>query len=168
MNRSRPTQPESQFMLTNISLFLKRFSLSYYKEGTCIEYFLNRRQSDETISTALIFSYSPFRKNLHVSRFYPELRLQSNSKYLSAACFFLLIHHCAKAYALDRSCGISLETVPRVCEAFYTRLKDFNFSIKRCGLGDVVELVSDITPCSVNTDMITEHRLQPGEIPFMK
>ena len=155
-------------MLTNIPLFFRRFSISYFKEGSCIEYFINKRFSDETVSSSLIFSYSEIKKDLHVSRFYPELYLQSNSKYMSAACFYLLIHHCAESYSLDDSCRISLETVPMIGNGFYRKLADFNFYENKSGLGNVVELVSKIIRVSVDTSMIKEHIFRSGEVPFLK
>jgi hypothetical protein len=162
------SQPESVFMHENIPLFLNRFSLSYYKENACIEYFINKLHSDEEVSSALIFAYNPIAKDLHVSRFHPELYLRSNSKYLSAVCFYLLIHHCADAFALDSTCHISLETVPDISDRFYRKLGDFNFNVHKSGLGNVVELVSTLIRSSVDTTMITEHYYHLGEIPFMK
>lgn len=161
-------RPESNFMLENIPLFFERFSLTYFREDSCIEYFINRRRSVDIISSALIFSYNPQKKDLHVSRFHPELYVRSNSKYLSAACFYLLIHHCAAVFALDDTCHISLETVQKVSDSFYQKLGDFNFSVCKHGLGNVVELVSDIIRSSVDTRMIKTHIYPPDEIPFMK
>jgi len=165
---SRAATCESDFMLKNLPLFLARFSLSYFKEDSCIEYFINKLDSIETISSALIFSYNSSRKDLHISRFYPELYVLSDSKYLSAACFYLLIHHCAESYSLDDTCCISLETVQKISNSFYSKLGDFNFKVNKYGLGNVVELVSGIIRSSVDTSMIKAHIYQPGEIPFMK
>ena len=160
--------PESSFMLTNIPLLLQRYSLSYYREGACVEYFIDERISAATISAALIFSYNPLKKDLHVSRFHPELYLTSNPKYLSAACFYLLIHHCAETFSLDNTCHISLETVQKISDHFYRKLADFNFSVSKHGVGDDVELVSDITRSLIDTSMIKVHIYPPGEIPFLK
>ena len=168
MNSSPAKRAESRFLIMNIPLFFRRFDLSYFKEGACVEYFINRHLSEETISSSLIFSYNRMAKDLHVSRFYPELYLQSESKYLSAVCFYLLIQHCAASYALDDACHISLETVPNVSESFYKKLRDFDFHVDKSGLGNVVELVSDINPLPVDTSMIREHVFQEGEIPFLK
>jgi len=159
---------ESDFILTNVPLFLRRFTLSYFKEGRCIEYFIKRRSTTEMISSSLVFSYNPIKKDLHVSRFYPMLYLQSNPKYMSAVCFYLLIHHCADSYSLDESFHISTETVPIICDGFYKKLKDFNFHVNKYGLGNVVELTSDITRLPVDTSTIKEHIFQEHEIPFLK
>ncbi len=168
MDALRENGPESEFILENAPLLLGRFTLSYFMEGPCIEYFIGRRFSTETISSDLIFSFSPARKDLHVSRFYPELCHECNSRFLSAACFYLLIHHCARTYRLDELCHISLETVPAVSDEFYGRLKDFNFHIHKRGLGNVVELVSDLFHSAIDTSMIEEHVFGEGEIPFLK
>jgi hypothetical protein len=155
-------------MTTNAARFLEHFALSYFQEGSCIEYFINRPLSEEVISSALIFSYNATAKDLHVSRFYPELHHLADSKYMSAACFYLLIHHCATCYGMDDSCHISLETVPEVCNCFYAKLKDFNFHIHKRGLGNVVELTSDLCRSTVDTHMIQARMHQDGAVPFMK
>jgi hypothetical protein len=165
---SLTAQPESVFMHKNIPLFLKRFSLSYFREDSCIEYFIGKPNSIETISSSLVLSYYLPKKDLHVSRFYPELYLRSNSKYLSAACFYIVIQHCTECFSLDDTCHISLETVENISDSFYRKLGDFNFNVSRHFVGNVVELVSGIVKSNVDTSIIKEHIYQPGEIPFMK
>ena len=156
-------------MVQNIPLFLKRFSLSYYKEGSCVEYFINdTRNMADMISSALILSYNSQIKDVHVSRFYPELHNLPDSRYLSAACFYLMIHHFVHVFALDNSCHISLETVQDVSDNFYSKLRDFNFLIRKHGVGSNVELISDLIKSNVDTSMIMQHLLEPGEIPFLK
>ncbi len=159
---------ESAFIRTNMPLLLARFSLSYYKEASCVEYFINRRDIPDTVSSSLVFSCNSAARDLHVSRFHPGLYLQPDSKYLSAACFYLLIHHCANAYEMDDAFHISLETIPVISDSFYMQLKDFNFHIRRYGLGNVVELISDIIRLPVDTSMIKAHIFGEGEIPFLK
>jgi hypothetical protein len=159
---------ESNFMLKNTPLFFERFSLSYYREDSCIEYFINGRSTSNTISSALILSYCSPQNDLHVSRFHPELYLLPNSKYLSATCFYLLIQHCALVFTLADNFHISLETVQKVSDSFYRKLGDFNFIESKHGLGNVVELISNVNRSTVDTSMIKLHIYQPGEIPFMK
>lgn len=161
-------RPESQFMRTNVPLLLRRFSLFYFKERSCIEYFVNSRFSEETISSSIIFSFDREKGDLHVSRFYPEIYRQPNPKYMSAACFYLLIHHCADTFCLDDASHISLETVPVVSDRFYRKLRDFDFHVERFQLGSVVELFSDLMRRSVDTSMIEEYVFPDGEIPFLK
>ena len=103
-----------------------------------------------------------------MSRFYPEICQLPDSKYLSAACFYLMVQHCAGLFALDDTCHISLETVSRVSNRFYLRLGDFDFHVHGRLIGDVVELTSGIVVTTVDTSMIHTHRCEPGEIPFMK
>lgn len=169
---ANPIQPEvnriTDFMLRNLSLFLSRFSLSYFKEDCCIEYFISRHASFETISSSLAFSFCTARRGLHVSKFYPELYLQINSKYMSAACFCLLIHHCAQTFSADGSCRITLETVPVTSDAFYCKLKDFHFHVIKHGLGNVVELESDLSRTPIDRGVITKHVFEEGELPFMR
>ena len=168
MNPFLTTRTESDFIRTNVPLFLDRFALSYHREDFCIEYFINRLNSAETISYSLVFSYSPAAKNLHVSSFHPELYLQSNSRYLSAACFYLIIHHFADTFSLDDACHISLETVTTIYEDFYRRLKDFEFHVDKFGVGNVVELASNIIRLPVDTSMIKKHVFGESETPFLK
>ncbi|RJP81862.1 MAG: hypothetical protein C4522_03780 [Desulfobacteraceae bacterium] len=159
---------ESKFMLANGPLFNSRFAISYFRESSCIEYFIKNRISSETISSSLVFSYNPTKKDLHVSRFYPELYLQSAPRYMSSVCFGFLINHCAEIYCLDGACHISLETVPTVCDNFYRKLKDFNFHVIKYGLGNVVELESDINRLFLDTSLIMKHIYGEDEVPFMK
>lgn len=168
MAQSETLRSESDFMRLYVPLFHRRFAMSYFREERCIEYFISSRRATETISTALIFSFNPSAKDLHVSRFHPELYLQSESKYMSAVCFYLLVHHCADVFRLDETCHISLETVPIVSDRFYCRLRDFNFHIHKNGLGNVVELTSDIIRLPVDTTMIKTHAFSEFEMPFMK
>lgn len=167
MNNSSIIRCESQFIRTYAPLFLGRFSLSYFREDCCVEYFIREILSKETISNALILSYNRMAKDLHISKFHPQLFLQPDPKYMSAVCFYLVVHHCASAFALDDSCHVTLETVPKIHYMFYSRLKDFNFQIRKYGLGGVVELTSDLVRLPVDTSMIREHLLEYGEIPFL-
>lgn len=159
---------ESAFMHRNIPLLLNRFTLSYFKEDCCIEYFINNKNTGELISSSLVFAYNPATRDMHISRFHPELIEQPDSKYMSAACFYIFVHHCAECYQMNNSCHISLETVPKINDGFYKKLLDFNFHISKNGLGNVVELVSDIERTDVDTAMIKEHRFDDGEVPFLK
>ena len=158
---------ESPFIRRNLDLLLRRFALTYNREDFCLEYFILRQNSREIISHSLVFSYNPAIRDLHVSRFHPCLYVETDSKYLSAACFYLLIHHCANMFFLDDSCRISLETVPQIYETFYHRLKDFSFAIGNRGLGNVVGLVSAITRSGVDTSMIEKHVFPNGETAFL-
>jgi hypothetical protein len=160
--------PVSKFMLDYIPSFWDRFRLSYYREGSCIEYYISDLHSSETISSALILSFSRQKKDLHISRFYPELYLLPNSKYLSAVCFYLIVQHCSFIFPMDEKCHISLETVKAIWDNFYRKLADFNFVVSKNTISNAVELISDMIATAVDTSMIGLHMLKSGEIPFMK
>jgi hypothetical protein len=168
MDDSQGMPTASAFLIKQIPIFLHRFAMEYYREMFCIEFFVNDRLSGNTISSSIVLSYNASRGDLHVSRFHPELYLEPNSKYMSAVCFYLIIQHSSDLFSLPDGCHISLETLPFICDGFYRKLKDFNFHIHRHGLGNVVELVSHISACSINTGMILEHRYRPCEMPFMQ
>ena len=168
MNSSRDIQIESDFMFKYIPIFWKRFGIKYYREDFCIEFFVNERTTGSTISSSIVLSYNPSKEDLHVSRFHPELYLEPNSKYMSAVCFYLIIQHSSGLFSVPNACHISLETLPFIYDVFYKKLKEFNFHINRYRLGNVVELVSNISKYSMDTKMIIENIYSPGEIPFMK
>lgn len=154
-------------MTTHVPPFLDRFGLTFFREDSCIEYFLTEIGSMTLISYSLVLSYSRTANRLHVSRFHPELFLQPASRYMSAVCFYLMIHHCAAEYNLDDASCISLETRPDIHARFYRRLKDFNFHIDKKGLGDVVELVSEFRLLPVDTTMIKASVFSADESPFL-
>ena len=56
-------------MLKHFPIFLERFF---------IEYFVNDRKTDNTISSLIVLSFIPIEKDLHVSKFHPELYLEIN------------------------------------------------------------------------------------------
>jgi len=160
--------PESIFMQKYIPILLQRYIIDYYREGACSEYFVCERCSGSTISSSIILSYNSFKGDLHVSRFHPGLYLEINSKYMSAVCFYLTIQHCIKSYSLNSACHISLETLASISDDFYKKLKDFNFHVNKFGLGNVVELESDIVAYPVDTSMIEDHVFRSDETPFVK
>ena len=168
MPSSMPMRAESVFMRTHVPLLLQRFSLSCHRETSCIEYFINRCGSPDCISSSLVFCYNAVRRDLHVSRFHPELCHEPESKYLSAACFYLMVHHCARIYDMPEGGHISLETVPTVSDRFYLRLRDFNFHVVRFDLGNVVLLESDLVSLPVDTGMIAAHVFRGDELPFLR
>jgi len=168
MKSPEDTQVESGFMFKYIPIFFQRFRLEYYREEYCIEFFVNEKTTGNTISASIVLSYNPSNDELHVSRFHPELYLEPDSKYMSAVCFYLIIQHSSGIFSVTSACHISLETVPYICDEFYKKLKDFNFYINRRGLGNVVELESDMRKYATDTSMIIEHIYGPSEIPFMK
>ena len=156
---------ESPFMKHNIPRLLDRYDLSYYKEDDCVEYFITEKGTAEQMSYAIVFSLNRHSKEIHVSRFCPELYKQIESKFLSAACFYLLIHHFAGIYHLDKGYSISLETRPATFERFFSRLKDFNLRNK-VQLGETVAVLGDYSTSDVDTSMIEKKIIEDGDLAF--
>lgn len=157
----------SRFMKKNVPRLLNRYRISYFQEDDCIEYFITDKASEEQISYALVLSLNRTSKEIHVSKFYPELFKQKESQYLSAVCFCLLIHHFGHCHHLTTDYNISLDTRPATYERFFARLQDFHFRLKRLDLCQTAQILSDYEPLEVDTTMI-EHRIGDGsEIPFL-
>jgi hypothetical protein len=125
------------------------------------------KKSRKYISQALIISLDIHKKNIHVAKFYPELYKQLNCKYMSAACFYLLVHHFGQCFHLDKTYHIDLETTPWVFHEFYERLKDFHLHITTFGLGNTVNVLSDYTPVPVDTSMIHKYHLESESDMFL-
>lgn len=119
------------FMEIHAPAFFQRFSLSYKNDGASIEYFLYSKKKKHKISTGLIVSHDVSSNSMNVSKFYPEIYKESIPKYMSAACFFLMMHHAAGVFGIHSDCNISIETKHLVFESFYQRLKDFDFVVHR-------------------------------------
>jgi len=157
---------ESQFMKTNVPRLLDRFDISYFKEENCIEYFILDKGTEVQISFMIVLSLDTNSKEIHVSRFYPELYKQDNARYLSAACFYLVIHHFAHAYHLDENYCISLDTLPATFENFFSRLKDFDFHLEGIKLCKTAELLSKFSPVDLNTSMVKKKIIESQDVPF--
>ena len=106
------------FMGTQVARLMSRFSLSYLREDTCMEYFLQDPEKQSLVSLNLILSHDRFGKGLYVSKFYPQLYQTQDSRFLSAACFYLMIHHSAGMFGLADHCRVSLETEAHVFDDF--------------------------------------------------
>lgn len=129
---------DASFLATQIPLLENRFSLSYCQDGTCVEYFLDARDTGRHVSQNLILSLDAWSGGLYVSKFYPQLFLEEASKYLSAACFYLLVCHAVHLFHLKEECLVWLETDTRVFREFYAKLKEFEFGIFQSRVGDRV------------------------------
>ncbi|NVM20196.1 MAG: hypothetical protein HWN68_00260 [Desulfobacterales bacterium] len=157
---------ESNFMKKNVPRLLSRYELSYYKEDDCIEYFITDKDSKEQISYAIVISLNRNSKEIHVSRFCPELSKQVESKYLSAACFYLLIHHFANTYHLGKDYSISLETRPVTYKEFFSLLKDFDLQLNGIKLCETAEVLGEYPAIDVETSMIGKKIISKKEMPF--
>jgi hypothetical protein len=117
------------FMETQVKRLLERYFLTCTREDTCMEYFLWDVKTRDLVSLNLILSHDRFSRGIYISKFYPQLFLTHDCRFLSAACFYLLVHHSAGVFNLTDHCRVSLETEFAVYEEFYSRLADFHFRI---------------------------------------
>jgi hypothetical protein len=157
---------ESPFIKKNVRRLLGRYALSYIKEGNCIEYFITDKGTEKQISYSIVFSLDIHSKHIHISHFCPELFKQIDSRYLSAACFYLLIHHFGNVFHLDKTYGISLETIPATYDRFFSKLKDFDLRNGGFILCKTVAVVGEYPPLDINTSMIEKRSLPSEETPF--
>lgn len=148
--------PASAFIGEKIRLLLKRYGLSCRIEENRIEYVLADAITAEQVSFDLVLSRNRFAKQIHVCKFYPGLHRQDDTRYLSAACFFLLVHHFGQHYNLNRVYTIFLQTRHEVFTQFYATLKDFCFQIRGQATADNVNVWSTYVPCAIDTSMIRE------------
>jgi len=157
---------ESQFMKRNLPRLLDRFDISYFREENCVEYFIADKGTEEQISYMIVLSLDTNSREIHVSRFYPEIYKQDNARYLSAACFYLVIHHFAHIYHPDEDYNISLDTLPATFEKFFSRLKDFDFHCEGIKLCKTAELLCRFLPVDLNTSMIKKKIIENQDVPF--
>jgi hypothetical protein len=153
-------------MKENVARLLSRYQLFYYREDQCVEYFILDRRTKKQISYAIVFSLNTRSKQIHVSRFCPELYKQIESKYLSAACFYLLISHFGSIYHVDKGYNIHLETRPETYERFFSRLKDFCLDNKGLKLCETVEVCGEYPLHEVDTSMIHRKPMSGQEVGF--
>ena len=156
----------SPFIRRNVPRLLSRYDLSYQREGDCVEYFISEKASAEQISYALVFSLNRISKEIHVSRFYPELYKELRSKYLSAACFYLLIHHFCNLFNLEDGYSITLETRPATFDLFFSKLRDFHLKNMGLKLCETVAVVGDYHPLDVDISVIRKRTAEKEEVPF--
>jgi hypothetical protein len=152
-----PGKQGSLFLMTHLPLLLKRFTLFYEQDGSCLEYFLYSKEKNSRISKTLVVSHDSFSGSLYVAKFYPEIFREMNCKYLSAACFYLMAHHAAKLFHLTDNCCVNLETDLAVFNKFYGRLDDFNFKIHYHRPSEKVRLKGHYHEIGFGTDEILHH-----------
>lgn len=159
-------QPTSEFIQNTLPLLLSRYTISFLAEGDCIEYFLTDSATDDEISQNLTISLNRFARRIEIIRFYPELKKQPNTKYFSAACFYLLVHHFARYFNLTHHHKIFVRTQPEIYTRFYKSLADFNF-YPESQIANTIDLLSDFSPTDVDISMIAEKAADPDEMLFM-
>jgi hypothetical protein len=153
-----PEPGMSPFMETQVKRLMSRFSLSYIREDTCLEYFLQDPQKQSLVSLNLILSHDRFTRGLYVSKFYPQLFLLKDHRFLSAACFYLMVHHSVGVFGLADHCRVSLETDTSVFDEFYSRLPEFHFKIAYQRPCRRVCLYGSYDRLPIDTTIIEENR----------
>lgn len=159
-------ETESRFIKENLPRLLSRYRLCYCQEDRCVEYFIIDRKTEKQVSRAIVFSLNTCSKQIHVSRFCPELFKQMECKYLSAACFYLLIHHFGNIYHVDKEYDIHLETIPETYERFFSRLNDFSLLNKRGNFCKTCEVSGEYPVLEVDTSMIRQKEMCHQEVGF--
>jgi hypothetical protein len=155
MESSQSTYNDSNFIARNTHLLIDRFALSYRHEFSCVDYYISDIQTGLCISKDILFTRDRLEKRLVVSRFYPELHKQPDSKYLSATSFYLMIHHFLKINQIPSRYAIYLSARPGVFRAFYEKLKDFSFHVQGSQTTEYLDVFSALEDVQVDTSMIT-------------
>jgi hypothetical protein len=158
MHTAVPEPGMFSFMGTQVRRLMSRFSLSYLREDTCVEYFLYDTGNRAMVSLNLILSHDRFAKGLYVSKFYPQLYQTQDSRFLSAACFYLMIHHSVSMFGLSDHCRVSLETDSHVFDEFYSRLPEFHFKIAHLRPCRRVCLYGSYQRLPIDTALIRKNR----------
>ncbi|CAB5092840.1 hypothetical protein D3OALGA1CA_1025 [Olavius algarvensis associated proteobacterium Delta 3] len=154
MSGDRLDHIPSDFIRAQVTRLLRRFSISYRRTDDTTQYIITSRRTGRQVSYAIVFLHDRKAKRLHISKFFPELMRRENSKYLSAACFVLLVQHFSQHMVSEPCHQISLKTQARIFDAFYARLRDFHFEIWKNRGGDTVELRSGCAHLPMDTMMI--------------
>jgi hypothetical protein len=150
-----------------IPALLNRFDFLYFQEATCVEYFIKNKKTQEQVSQAIVLSLNQASRQIHVSKFYPELFRQPQCKYLSAACFYLLVHHFASIYALPKDFRICLETRPETFSRFYTKLRSFYFHLDWVELCQTAHVCGKYPHLEIDVSKVQEKNLRTTETPFL-
>lgn len=156
----------SEFIRQTLPGLLDRYAITYLAEGDCIEYFLVDRANDEEISQNLVISLNRFARRIEIIRFYPELHKQPNTKFFSAVCFYLLVHHFARYFEISHNHKVFVRTQPEIFTRFYKSLRDFNF-YPESQLANTIDLLSDYIQTDVDTSIIEERVTDTEEMRFM-
>ena len=156
---------KSKFAEEKIPLLLSRYALSYRKEDDCVEYFVSNKATKKDISRAVVFSLNRRSKEIYVSKFCPELYKETECKYLSAACFYLLTHHFANIYHISKTYRICLETRPETYRRFFSKLEDFHLQIEGLKLCKSAEVCGNSDSMDVDVSTV-EEKMATDKGPF--
>ncbi len=157
----------SKFAKEKIPILLDGYELSYYQEADCMGYVIADKKTKEQISRAIILSLNRPSQQINVVRFCPELCKQTQCKYLSAACFYLLVHHFATVYHLPKDYSICLETRPDIFERFYLKLIDFRLHVEWVELCKTAHVCGKYPHLDIDISKVEKKNLDNKEIPFL-
>lgn len=158
MDALQPTSQVSAFMTSHLPDFFDHFGINFSIEGPQLEYFVYQKKTGLDISCSLTVNFDDVAGQINVMTFYPGLCLHSETRYLSAVCFFVVIQHFANYHHIDCDFRICLHTRKAIFDTFYALLKDFDFHIQLCGEEDRVDIESRFLflGVGIDTSMIIE------------
>lgn len=148
---------ESAFINKNAARLFHRFSVSFRYEYCCADYYIESLKTGRCVSKEILFTLDRLENRMVVSRFYPELFIRDDSHYLSATCFYLMIHHFRRLNQCAAGVGIYLTARPAVLKQFYEKLMDFDFHAQGLSADPYWQATSTIGRTNVDTSMITPH-----------
>lgn len=146
-------------MISHLPDFFDHFGINFSIDGPQVEYFVYQKKTGLDISCSLTVNFDDVAGQINVMTFYPGLCLHPGTRYLSAVCFFMLMHHYANFHNIESSCRICLNTQKAVFDTFYSSLKDFNFHIQLDGEKDRVGIESRFLSRGIDTSMVIERAL---------
>jgi hypothetical protein len=161
------TSAALHFAKQKIPILLSRYDLSYYQEDNCIEYFIADKPTKEPISRSIVFSMNRPSVRINVGRFFPELHVLTDCRYLSAACFYLLAHHFAVMHHIPKLYPICLETRPETYRRFFSKLEDFHFFFEGLKLCETAKVCGRYPQLDIDISMVREKVIDEQEVPFL-
>ncbi|MFC1843983.1 hypothetical protein ACFLZ5_04260 [Thermodesulfobacteriota bacterium] len=150
-------------MASHLPEFFDHFGIDYTIDGPQSEYFVYNIKDHLDISCSLTLNFDEAAGQINFMTFYPGIFLQKECRYLSAVCFFLVIHHFANFHHIGPGCQILFDTRQEIFDAFYAHLKDFDFHVLACTEKDRVNVQSLFIPMAIDTSMIIERALADKE-----
>jgi len=163
MDMQQPTAGCSAFMATHLPEFFDHFGIDYTIDGPQLEYFVYNRKDHLDISCSLTLNFDEAAGQINFMTFYPGIFLQKGCRYLSAVCFFLVLHHFANFHHVGAGCRIFFNSRQKVFDTFYALLQDFDFQVLAHGEEDRVDIQSIFMPLAIDTSMISERPLTDEE-----
>jgi hypothetical protein len=154
-----PPPGVSAFMVSHLPDFFDRFGISFTIDGPQFEYYVYEKKTGQDISCSLTVNLDEAAGQINVMTFYPGLCQQQTPRYLSAVCFFMVMHHFGNFHHMGSDCEILINTRKGVFNSFYSQLQDFDFHILKSGEEDRVDIQSCLLPLIMDTSMINQRPL---------